>query len=133
VAEPFVDTDDIAEIAVAALTQDRHIGQLYEVAGPRLLTFADAVAEIAAATGRELRYVPITSEEFAGALREEGLPAHFVADLTDLFVQILDGRNSSLTDGVQRALGREPRDFRDYVRETAASGIWATDAAWMSR
>ena len=133
VAEPFVDTDDIADIAVAALTEDRHIGQLYEVTGPRLMTFADAADDIAAATGRALRYVPITSEAFAAALQEEGLPPDFVTDLTDLFTQILDGRNASLTDGVQRALGRAPRDFRDYARETAASGIWATDADWMSR
>ena len=122
VAEPFVDTDDIADIAVAALTEDRHVGQLYEVTGPRLLTFADAADDIAAATGRDLRYVPITSEAFAAALLEDGLPPDFVTDLTDLFTQILDGRNASLTDGVQRALGREPRDFRDYARETAGIG-----------
>ena len=133
VAEPFVDTDDIADIAVAALTEDRHVGELYEVTGPRLMTFADAADDIAAATGRDLRYVPITSEAFAAALLEEGLPPDFVTDLTDLFTQILDGRNASLTDGVQRALGREPRDFRDYAREAAASGIWAIDADWMSR
>jgi uncharacterized protein YbjT (DUF2867 family) len=133
VAEPFVDTDDIADIAVAALTDDRHVGQRYEVTGPRLITFADAVADIAAATGDELRYVPITSEQFAAALLGEGLPPDFVTDLTDLFTEILDGRNASLTDGVQRALGREPRDFRDYVRSTAASGIWVTDAEWTSR
>ena len=124
VAEPFVDTDDIADIAVAALTEDRHVGELYEVTGPRLMTFADAADDIAAATGRALRYVPITSEAFAAALREEGLPPDFVTDLTDLFTQILDGRNASLTDGVQRALGREPREFRDYAvkRRHQASG-----------
>jgi uncharacterized protein YbjT (DUF2867 family) len=133
VAEPFADVDDIAEIAISALTEDRHVGQLYEVTGPRLLTFADAVAEIAVATGRELHYVPISSDEFAAALRAEDLPADFVNDLTNLFREILDGRNASLTDGVQRALGREPRDFRDYARDTAATGIWATDAEWMSR
>jgi uncharacterized protein YbjT (DUF2867 family) len=133
VAEPFVDTDDIADIAVAALTEDRHVGQLYEVTGPRLITFADAAAEIAAATGRDLRYVPITSEAFAAALLDEGLPPDFVTDLTDLFSEILDGRNASLTDGVQRALGREPRDFREYARDAAASGMWAIDADRTSR
>jgi hypothetical protein len=39
-------------------------------------------------------------------------------------VTVLDGRNAHLTDGVQRALGREPRDFADYARETAATGVW---------
>jgi uncharacterized protein YbjT (DUF2867 family) len=133
VAEPFVDTDDIADIAVAALTDHRHAGQCYEVTGPRLLTFADAAAEIGAATGGDLRYVPITSEEFAAALLDEGLPPEFVTDLTDLFGEILDGRNASLTDGVQRALRREPRDFRDFARDAAASGIWTTDLHRISR
>jgi len=133
VPEPFVDVDDIADIAVAAFTDDRHVGQVYEVTGPRLLTFADAAAEIGAAAGRDLRYVPITSEDFAAALLHEGLPPEFVTDLTDLFRAILDGRNASLADGVQRALGREPRDFRDYARDAAASGIWTTDAVSISR
>jgi len=133
VAEPFVDVDDIADIAVAAFTDDRHVGQVYEVTGPRLLTFADAAAEIGAAAGRDLRYVPINSEDFAAALIHEGLPPEFVTDLTDLFRAILDGRNASLADGVQRALGREPRDFRDYAREAAASGIWTTDPVRISR
>jgi uncharacterized protein YbjT (DUF2867 family) len=133
VAEPFVDVDDIADVAVAALTDDRHVGRVYEVTGPRLLTFADAAAEIGAAAGRDLHYVPITSDDFAAALLHEGLPRVFVTDLTDLFREILDGRNASLTDGVQRALGREPRDFRDYARDAAASGIWTTDAVRISR
>jgi uncharacterized protein YbjT (DUF2867 family) len=133
VAEPFVDTDDIADIAVAALTDDRHVGQRYEVTGPRLLTFADAAAEIGEATGRDVRYVPITSEAFAAALVHEGLPFDFVTDLTALFREILDGRNASLTDGVQRALGRAPRDFREYAADAAASGVWSTDADRISR
>jgi uncharacterized protein YbjT (DUF2867 family) len=53
--EPFVDADDIADIAVAALTEDGHVGETYELTGPRLLTFTEAVAEIAQATGREIR------------------------------------------------------------------------------
>ena len=56
VAEPFVDVDDIADVAVAALTEDGHAGQLYELTGPRLLTFADAADEIAKATGRDIQY-----------------------------------------------------------------------------
>ncbi len=124
VAEPFIDADDIADIAAAALTEDRHVGRLYEVTGPRLLTFADAAAEIAVASGREIRYVPITTEQFAAGLTEIGLPADFVTDLTDLFATVLDGRSSYVTDGVQRALGRKPRDFRDFARDAAATGIW---------
>ena len=123
VPEPFVDADDIADVAVAALTDDRHVGELYELTGPRLLTFAEAVGEIAEATSRDISYVPISIDEFAAAAYQE-LPGEFVELLTYLFGEVLDGRNARLTEGVQRALGREPRDFRDYARAAAATGVW---------
>jgi uncharacterized protein YbjT (DUF2867 family) len=123
-AEPFIDAEDIADVAVAALTDDRHVGQLYEVTGPRLLTFAEAVAEIAKATGRTIHYVPISMDQYASALRRDGLPAALVSGLIGLFTEVLDGRNAQLADGVQRALGRQPRDFSDYAQQTTASGVW---------
>jgi hypothetical protein len=68
--------------------------------------------------------VPVTGDEFASILRAEGLPDDVAAGITDLFTQVLDGRGAYLSDGVQQALGRPPRDFADYVRETAGSGAW---------
>jgi uncharacterized protein YbjT (DUF2867 family) len=122
--EPFVDAGDIADVAVAALTDDRHAGEVYELTGPRLLTFGEAVMEISRAVGREIRYVPISLEEFAAAAGEQGVPSEIVEGLTSIFDEVLDGRNARLADGVQRALGREPRDFGDYAREAAATGVW---------
>jgi uncharacterized protein YbjT (DUF2867 family) len=124
VPEPFIDVDDIADVAVAALTEDGHVGQLYELTGPRMLSFAEAVGEIANATGREIRYVQVRAEEFASRLAEQGLPTSLVWLLGYLFTTVLDGRNASLADGVRRALGREPRDFAGYARNAAAAGVW---------
>ncbi|MDP2121354.1 MAG: NAD(P)H-binding protein [Hoeflea sp.] len=123
IKEPLVDVDDIADVAVAALTEDRHNGELYEVTGPRLLSFAEAAAEISAAAGIPVRYQPITLDQFhAGMLAIAG------ADMAGLFTEIcretLDGRNAWLADGVQRALGREPRDFADFCRNAAVGGVW---------
>jgi uncharacterized protein YbjT (DUF2867 family) len=126
--EPFVDADDIADVAVAALTEDGHTGQLYELTGPRLLTFAEAVGEIAKATGREIRYVPVSTQEYAAAAAEQGVPGDVIDLLNYLYGEVLDGRNAHLADGVQRALGREPRDFADYARDAAASGVWTPQA-----
>ena len=124
VREPFVDADDIADVAVAALTEDRHIGQTYELTGPRLLSFGDAVAEIAAASGRDLTFVSVPMDDYVATLTEYGLPEDFIWLLSYLFTTVLDGRNARLADGVQRALGREPKDFEDFARETAATGVW---------
>src|SRR5262245_19590597 len=123
--EAFIDVDDIADVVTAALTEDGHSGQVYEVTGPRLLTFDQAVGEIAAAAGREIRYVPITAEEYAAGAAEQGVPAEFATFLGELFGTIFDGRNVYVADGVQQALGRPPRDFSDYVRRAASTGVWS--------
>src|SRR5215211_2870091 len=82
VPEPFVDADDIADVAVAALTGDRHVGELYELTGPRLLTFAEAVLEISRAVGREVRYLPTSIDDFAAAAAEQGVPSEVVEMLS---------------------------------------------------
>ena len=123
--EPFVDTNDIADVAVAALLdQHKHAGQLYEVTGPRLLTFAEVAAEINAAAGLDVQYAHMPLGEFH-ALMLSVMDAPTADFMRDLCEEVFDGRNESVSDGVQRALGREPRDFRDYAAEIAASGIWA--------
>ncbi len=124
VPEPFVDVDDVADVAVAALTEDGNSGQRYELTGPRLLTFAEAVEEIGRATGRELRFIPVAIDDYEAVLAEQGVPADVAGLLRYLFTEVLDGRNAMLADGVQRALGREPRDFADYARDAAAAGVW---------
>ncbi len=124
IGEPFVDAEDIADVAVAALTEDGHAGQVYEVTGPRLLTFTEAVEEIARASGREIQYIQIPHDAFAAGIAESGAPDDIVWLLDYLFSTVLDGRNAYVCDGVQRALGREPTDFAEYVRRIADSGVW---------
>ena len=124
VPEPFVDADDIADVATAALTQDGHAGETYELTGPRSLTFGQAVKEIAATSEREIAFVEVPMEAYAAAALDEGVPSDVVDLLTYLFGEVLDGRNVAVADGVQRALGRPPRDFADFAREAAATGIW---------
>jgi uncharacterized protein YbjT (DUF2867 family) len=125
---PFLDADDIADVAVAALTEARHVGQLYELTGPGSLTFAEVAEEIGSAAGREVRYVPVSLEQHAAEAAEHGAPPEMIELLTYLFSEVVDGRNAGTTDGVERALGRGARDFAAYARKAAASGIWNTSA-----
>jgi uncharacterized protein YbjT (DUF2867 family) len=126
VGEPFVDAEDIADVVVAALTEDGHAGQLYELTGPRLLTFEQSIAEIAKALGRDLEYLRISAEEFITGLVEVGIPREEAEVFAEIFGTVLDGRGAFLTDGVQRALGRPPRDFAEYASTAAAAGVWNT-------
>jgi uncharacterized protein YbjT (DUF2867 family) len=124
VREPFIDADDIADVVFAALTNSSHVGQLYEVTGPELLTFAEAVETISKALDRPVRYVELTHEEFASHMAGEQLPADIVWLLNELFTVVLDGRNEYLSNGVQRALGRAPRSFEHYAANAVGSGAW---------
>ncbi|QJW56760.1 NAD(P)H azoreductase [Serratia plymuthica] len=124
IPEPFIDADDIADAAVAALTQPGHSNRVYELTGPRLMTFEQAISEIAAASGREILYRQVPIADYVGYLREAQLPEEMVSLLEYLFSTVLDGRNASLTDGVQRSLGRPARDFTTYAADTATRGIW---------
>ncbi len=109
---PFVDADDIADVAVAALTDDRHIGKLYELTGPRSLTFAEAAAEIAEAADREVRYVPVSFEEHATELTEHGVPTEVIELFNYLFSEVVDGRNA----GHHRRRASRPRPRREELR-----------------
>ncbi|MBA4491107.1 NmrA family transcriptional regulator [Paracoccus sp. S1E-3] len=125
VPEPFIDADDIADVATAALTDPSLRNRIFEVTGPRALTFAEAVDIIAAATGRPVAYRQISPADFADGLTPY-LPPDVIALLVSLFTEVLDGRNIATADGVQQALGHAPRDFADYAALVAATGVWET-------
>ncbi|MFG2006085.1 NAD(P)H-binding protein [Spirillospora sp. NPDC048911] len=122
--EPFIDAEDIADVAAAALTGEGHTGQIYELSGPEPLSFRTAVEMIAEASGREIRYTPVQVPDFVATLTSVGLPGEAAEFLAGLLDGISHGTGDHVSDGVQRALGREPRPFADYVKSAAASGAW---------
>ena len=127
IKEPIIDIRDIADVAVAALTEDGHENQLYEVTGPRLMSFSDMADELAYAIGRQVRHIPISFEDFHANVAASG--GDFVADVfTAIARETLDGRNAHLTDGVERAIGRKPRDFSTFAKDAAQSGAWTKAA-----
>ncbi|MCX4445736.1 NmrA family transcriptional regulator [Streptomyces sp. NBC_01789] len=124
-AEPFVDADDLADVAAAALCGEGVAGSVVELTGPRALTFTEVAAEIAAATGREVRYVALTGAEYEEMLVGFGAPREEAAFLAGLFTSLLDGHNAAVTDGVKRALGRDPKSFTEFAAEAAREGFWS--------
>ena len=128
VGEPFIDVDDIADVVTSALTEAGHSRTLYEVTGPRLLTFADAVQEIAEALDRPIQFVQVSAEDYAAGMKDSGVPPEVVSLVSYLFTEVLDGRNAHVTDGVRQALGRPARDFAEYARDAAATGVWSARA-----
>ncbi|QDY76947.1 SDR family oxidoreductase [Streptomyces qinzhouensis] len=123
-AVPFVDAEDIADVVVAALTEEGHQGRTYELSGPRLLTFAEAAAVISVVSGRPLRYVPLTPEEYTAGLVSAGVPAEEAVWFADSLSPVRRGIEAHLSDGVREALGREPRDFTAFAADAAEAGAW---------
>lgn len=124
VREPFVDLDDVADAAVEALLNPAHRSKTYELTGPHLLSFADAVAEIAAASGREIGYVPLPLPVFLEEMRAAGLPEDLLWLMTELFTNTLDGRNESIHTDIEDLIGRPARAFSSFAREIAMTGTW---------
>src|SRR6185312_7847069 len=114
--------------ASAALTTDAHSRQLYELTGPRALTFADAIAQIARATHRSITFVPVSLANYRDELVRQRVPQEYIDLVMYLFGTILDGRNTPVTHGVQQALGRPARSFEEYVQRTLATGVWGKRA-----
>ncbi len=122
--EPFVDADDIADVVVESLLDNKHVGQTYELTGPRLLTFEQVTAEISKVTGRDIKFNSITMDEYTKMLKEYQVPEDYIWLINYLFTEVLDGRNSSVTNDIEQVLGRKAKDFTEYARETVTTGIW---------
>ncbi|MEP2026606.1 MAG: NmrA family NAD(P)-binding protein [Reichenbachiella sp.] len=122
---PYVDTEDIADVVVEALLEERHNGQMYELTGPRLLTFKDVIAEIAAATGRDIEFTPISLDAYVKMLEEVNVPADYIWLINYLFAEVLDAKgNDVISNDIEKILGRKSKDFSEYVQETVQSGVW---------
>ena len=124
IVEPFVDVDDIAEVAVATLTRPELRNRVFEVSGPRAMTFAECATAISAATGYPVKYTQIPIERFIDGLRGQGAPEPLLWLMRELFTVVFDGRNSRPTTGVDEALGRPATDFNEYLRKVVATGAW---------
>ena len=122
--EPFIDIDDIADVAVAAFLEPGLQNRLFEVTGPEAMSFAECVREISAAAGYPVDLVELPLEDYIQALRDQDVPDYLVELLRELFSDLFDGRNAYTADGVREALGRPATEFAQYARKTAGTGVW---------
>ncbi len=122
---PYVDANDLADVAVTILLNEGHNGKIYELTGPRLLSFKEVIGEIAKATGRDLQFIPISLPQYVDAMKAQQLPNDVIWLIEYLFREVLDNENNQIvTNDIEKLLGRKPIDFLDYVAETVKTGIW---------
>ncbi|MET7280836.1 NAD(P)H-binding protein [Kribbella sp. NPDC005582] len=118
--EPFVDLEDLAEVAAKVLTSSEHDGQIYNLSGPESITFGEAVETIAKVSGRAVEYVAVTPAEYHAMLVGIGWPAEVADELNDLFATMRAGHLTTPSADVERLLGRPAGSFTAYVER-----VWA--------
>ncbi|WP_298894382.1 NmrA family NAD(P)-binding protein [uncultured Psychroserpens sp.] len=122
---PFVDANDIAEVAVKALTEDEHNGKIYELTGPEGLTFEEAISLISKTSGKDIQFTGVSIDTYVAALRAENLPEDFVWLIEYLFTEVLGNpSNSEITNDIEKVLNRKPINFKEYVEKTSSTGVW---------
>lgn len=122
--EPFVDLDDLADVVVETLTDDKHNGKIYELTGPELLSFKDASHMISEAINRPIIYEEASMDGYAEILRDYQVPEDIIWLMQHLFTEELDGRNESLTHDIENVIGRKPTTFSEYVVKANQTGVW---------
>jgi NAD(P)H dehydrogenase (quinone) len=115
----FVKKQDVAAALVAVLTAEpsRHVGEIYDISGPELLTFEQVAEKLAAVTGRELEYVEVDDETFAAEAREAGVVPLMVDALTGMGKAVREGYFAVQTDMVEQLTGRKPASLDDVLVE----------------
>jgi len=122
---PYVDTDDIADVVVETLLNDKHNEKIYQLTGPNSLTFKEAIEEISDATNRDIAFAPISLAAYTNVMKQQNVPADYIWLIDYLFSEVLGNpNNSEITNDIEEVLGRKPKDFKQYVQETAATGVW---------
>jgi (4-alkanoyl-5-oxo-2,5-dihydrofuran-3-yl)methyl phosphate reductase len=116
---PFIHSQDIADVATSALTSDAHHGESLPITGPEALSYAEMTAKIAAAIGKPLRCEIISDEEERRLMTPWGVPPEVVAAHLSIYRAIREGRLATVTDTVERVLGRKPLTFDHWVQENA--------------
>lgn len=118
---PFIHADDIAAVAVQALTTQSYVGQSVAITGPEALSFAEVTGRIGSAIGRQLRFQAISDEEAGRRFSATGASPEETTAHVELWRAIREGRVATVTDGVERVLGREPIGLDQWISENAAA------------
>ncbi len=115
VKEPFIDIEDIADVAVETLLNPEKQNKLFEVTGPELLSFNDIATQFTDILGREIKFSTVSKAEFNNMMLAQDVPEDVLSLLNFLFTEVLDGRNEYVTHGVEEALGQPATSFKEYI------------------
>ncbi|WP_027945458.1 SDR family oxidoreductase [Amycolatopsis taiwanensis] len=106
--------DDVAEVAVRLLTEERHRGRMQVLTGPESLRLRDIVGLLGKALGKAIP-VDELSHEQALAQRPSWMPEEILETLLDVTAAAV-GVPAPVTNTVERVTGHASRAFTDWAR-----------------
>jgi len=118
-----VDVRDIAAVAIRALTGGNHEGKAYTLTGPDALTYEEIAREMSATLGRTITHVNLPPSDLKQGMLGGGMPEELADRMLDLERYFREDRASGISDDIKLVTGNTPRSFRDYLRETAVTGV----------
>ncbi len=122
---PFVDADDIAEAVVKVLLDDSYNNKTFTITGPRNLTFREAIQEISNQSKRNIKFQEITLDDYTKSIKEAGVPGDYIWLIGYLFKEVLgNAENQTVSNDIEKVLGRKALDFSEFAKRTAQTGIW---------
>ena len=122
--EPFVDTDDIADVVVEALLDSKHDGKTYELTGPELLSFQEVLNKLSIALKNDIQLIQVPIEEYKAILQSYQVPEDVIWLISYLFTKVLDGRNESVKNDVELVLNRKATSFDVYIQKAIEAGFF---------
>src|SRR5262249_20422024 len=107
---------DVARVIAAVLADPNpHLGQIYELTGPRSQDVYAVAWEYSDALGRDVTYSDIPPEDWERELKKLGLPEHLTKHLLTMAALNRAGRYDRMADGVERVTGRPAMSVREFV------------------
>ena len=112
----FIDAEDIANVAVEALTRRVSFNCDLILTGPEAISY-DTVAEtISQNIGRSVTHVILSEAELAERYMKLGMDEEYARTLSAMDTAIASGSEDRMTDEVVNAIGREPHTFNYFVK-----------------
>lgn len=113
----YIDTRDIAAVAVEALTTDGHEGKIYVLTGPEALSHSEMAAMLSEKTGKEINFVDIPEETARQAMLSQHMPEQIADAMLELYAAQKAGKSSMVTNTVQEITGRPPHTFQQFAKD----------------
>ncbi len=115
--QSLVDVRDLAMVASQALTEEGHIGQIYELTGPEGISYHDVAQQLSMVIGTEVTYVSVPPEAALQSMVESGMPEWNATVLAELYGEFATGNYADTNNNIEEITGKPATLFSAWVND----------------